>query len=114
MLDILRCVGPHSWQPLGLLARRRMPVSLAPTLGCERPRAASVEILGGLVAFCCLFLGLSPLWPHHPLVIYLPAAPWSAIRPSPTCAPTSGQGWPQTSTPRRCAWRAPVGTWLPH
>jgi len=46
-----------------------------------------------------LFFCLSPPWPHCPLLIYLPAAPWSSIWPSPARVPACCPGWPQKPTP---------------
>ena len=53
-----------------------------------------------------MFFCLSPPWPHRPLLIYLPAVPWSSIWPSPARVPACCPGWPQTPTPDG-ALRAP-------
>ena len=62
-----------------------------------------------MVAVCILFFCLSPPWPHRPLLIYLPAVPWSSIWPSPARVPACCPGWPQTPTPDG-ALRAPRGS----
>jgi len=48
---------------------------------------------------CFLFFCLSPAGPHRPLLIYLPAVPWSSIWPSPARVPACCPGWSQTPTP---------------
>jgi len=63
------------------------------------PGELRVETNGGVVAVCCLFFCLSPAWPHRPLLIYLPAAPWSSVWPSPARVSACCPGWPQTPTP---------------